>query len=122
MSRRGTNSPWGEVQHSIERGRGMHIVNTASHGGLVLTDRNLAGVIRERFNMRFGITPATLNWTCPNHLGSWSHWEEDCDLPLAVHLLEDLINDSAMVTGWRDSKDYLKILDWTIAKYKEKLG
>lgn len=59
-----TNSPWGAVQHITQLAEGIVMIDTASHGGIKVSDDLLAKM------------PEALRRT-PYSGGGW--FEEDCD-------------------------------------------
>ena len=112
-------TPWGKIQHSTAVGKDMSIVSTSSHGGLVLESEWVKDEMRERLIERFEVDLPH----CPNFLESWKYWEEDCDLPLAVFILEDLLEyDVAKKMGFDfSSKRFKKTVDHTMARYMQRL-
>ena len=60
-------SPWGAIQHSEELYTGVHMVSTASHGGIMIL-REIAGKLLTPQVQKYG------SWHC-NYLC----FEEDCD-------------------------------------------
>lgn len=118
-------TPWGMIQHASSIGKDMSIVSTSSHGGLVLESEWAENQIRERLSERLGVrlSHAGVVYFCPNFLESWKYWEEDCDLPLAMFLLEDLLEyDVAEKMGFDfSSKRFKKWMDLTMASYMERL-
>jgi hypothetical protein len=63
-------SPWGPVQTEHEAGPGLHIVTTASHGGMLLSLSRVAEMQRAMP----GFSP----------FAGWPFLEEDCDMAAGI--------------------------------------
>ena len=67
------NSPWGEVQHALVVMPQVYFVSTASHGGIMLTEKRAKKVL----------SPAAIKrgrkW------GNYLCYEEDCDMDMIVY-------------------------------------
>lgn len=70
-------SPWGAIQHDDELYTGVHMVSTASHGGIMIL-REIANKLLAKWVQDYGF------WYC-NYLC----FEEDCDAPIAIRELLD---------------------------------
>ena len=69
----GRYSPWGEVQHSDKVVRGITVVSTVGHGGLMATEK----AAKEWFS------PAALDAAI--RIPGYYCWEEDCQIDIAVY-------------------------------------
>ena len=110
-------SPWGLINNVCYIAPGIHIVDTPSHGGAILSEERAAD-----------IPPSLIPWT-----DSYTAWEEDADMivPALVFFEEfvaapsfaffnrpqELLNVASMAIRYRkDDVDLLRQLIRTIAK------
>jgi len=116
IARVGQGSPWGEIQQSRHIGENMYMVSTSSHGGVILTDQNLRLKVQNKIGDRFGRDVPF----CPNFLGKWEYWEEDCDAPFIIDLLRESLRDDEIKQSEIDSDRFQKIVKWTRQSYCDK--
>lgn len=102
----GRHSPWGQVQHSNKVVRGITIVSTASHGGLMATEK------------------AAQQWFSPAALANamripgYYCWEEDCQIDIAIYDAKSLWERFCSVLPGLTSKP----MDEMLAKIKRSIS
>jgi hypothetical protein len=77
-ARRFTTSPWGAVEHVTQLAEGIWQIDTASHGGIFLSDQRMAEMPVERRETKYS-------------KGGW--FEEDCDWALVAVTFPDAFKD-----------------------------
>lgn len=70
-------SPWGDIQYDDELYTGVHMVSTASHGGIMIL-REIVANLLDKDVQEYGF------W-----FGGYLCFEEDCDAPIAIRELLD---------------------------------
>lgn len=92
-------SPWGAIQHSEELYTGVHMVSTASHGGIMIL-REIAHKLLDNHVRDYGF------WYC-NYLC----FEEDCDAPIPIRELLDKGLITAPVNEYYKPGEYEDCID-----------
>ena len=92
-------SPWGAIQYSEELYTGVHMVSTASHGGIMIL-REIANTLLTRQVQKYG------SWYC-NYLC----FEEDCDAPILIRELLDKGLMTAPVNEYYKPGEYEDCID-----------
>lgn len=96
-------SPWGEIQDCDYICRGVYMVSTASHGGVMLKTR-LAQTL---------LSPEARK--CGFREGGYTCFEEDCQAP--VVLLELLDKGLHKAPAWFKPEEYQRILEDSVKRW-----
>ena len=83
-----SNSPWGQIQHSTDIAEGIRSVQTASHGGILLSPPRLA-----EFRAKF---PNFEPWA-----GVAGAFEEDCDWAAVALAFPQYFDDQTLYNAVR---------------------
>ena len=88
-----TNTPWGKPQQVLEIAPEVHLVSTASHGGIHISD-----AVKRKF---FKDLPEE---TYKMNLWDSSNWfEEDCEAKVVLYILYPLLSKTEFSFSRRDS-------------------
>lgn len=86
----GTSSPWGRIQSRKTLAPGITIVETASHGGIHLSQQ------------RWGTLPAALQCN-PYGGGRW--FEEDAEAIIPLLFFREELPAATLLSRWRQAQD-----------------